>query len=76
VIEKDRRESILILRLEQRLNRPGGQFRKCSISRRKHRIRAGLLECIHQTGRLNSGDERVERTGSNGRVHYVVGGLL
>jgi hypothetical protein len=52
------RHALLVLRLQQHVNRAGRQLAERRVGGREDRKRPGALERLDQAGRLDGGDER------------------
>ena len=72
VVLQDRDELVLVLGLEQALDRPLGQLGERLVGRRQHGERPLALERLHQAGGLDRGDQRLEVVGAGRRVHDVL----
>ena len=72
VAGQDLGELILVLRLEECLDRAGRQSLEGRIGRREHGERAGALQRLDQAGGLDGGDQR----GVVLRVHRILDDVL
>jgi hypothetical protein len=71
VIREDAAQLVLVLRLEQALQRAGRQLRECGVRRREHRERTGPFEGSDKIRRGQGLGERRERPRRDRRVDDV-----
>jgi hypothetical protein len=71
VIREDGRQLVLVLGLQEGLDRPRGKLGEGRVRRRKHGERARPLQRVREAGRLKRRGERLEGSGGDRRIDDV-----